>query len=89
MTIRTDVRLITATNRNLEAMIVKNVRELQSVIKHALLESTGPVLVPAFRPESVRGARLNLEPRDPDDDDNANQLLVPGVVRSLVSHHGW
>ncbi len=34
-----------------------NVRELQSVIKHALLEATGPVLVPVFFPESVRGAR--------------------------------
>jgi DNA-binding NtrC family response regulator len=31
-----------------------NVRELQSVIKHALLEATGPVLVPAFLPASVR-----------------------------------
>ncbi|MEZ6063631.1 MAG: sigma-54 dependent transcriptional regulator [Planctomycetaceae bacterium] len=31
-----------------------NVRELQSVIKHALLEATGPVLVPSFLPDSVR-----------------------------------
>lgn len=118
-TIRTDVRLITATNRNLQAMMETsefrgdlfyrlnvytinlpplrergddigllaehfcrqfskelgkdvtglanesiqllkqyrwpgNVRELQSVIKHALLEATGPVLVPAFFPDSVR-----------------------------------
>ncbi len=121
-TISTDVRLIAATNRNLESMIEKgdfrgdlfyrlnvytielpplrergediallaehfcslfakelgkeisaiadesirllkayqwpgNVRELQSVIKHALLEATGPVLVPAFLPESIRGAK--------------------------------
>ncbi len=33
-----------------------NVRELQSVIKHALLEATGPVIVPASLPESLRGA---------------------------------
>jgi two-component system nitrogen regulation response regulator GlnG len=39
-----------------------NVRELQSVIKHALLESTGPVLVPAFLPESVRGGRHTTSP---------------------------
>lgn len=31
-----------------------NIRELQSVIKHALLEATGPVLVPAFLPSFLR-----------------------------------
>lgn len=31
-----------------------NVRELQSAIQHALLEATGPVLVPAFLPASIR-----------------------------------
>lgn len=31
-----------------------NVRELQSVVKHALLEATGPVIVPSFLPPSVR-----------------------------------
>lgn len=31
-----------------------NVRELQSVIKHAILEATGPVLVPAFLPDTIR-----------------------------------
>ncbi|MCA9236514.1 MAG: sigma-54-dependent Fis family transcriptional regulator [Planctomycetales bacterium] len=34
-----------------------NVRELQSVVKHALLEATGPVIVPAFLPPSVREGR--------------------------------
>ncbi|PQO41882.1 sigma-54-dependent transcriptional regulator [Blastopirellula marina] len=33
-----------------------NVRELQSAIQHALLEATGPVLVPAFLPASIREA---------------------------------
>jgi two-component system, NtrC family, nitrogen regulation response regulator GlnG len=32
-----------------------NVRELQSVIKQALLQATGPVLLPEFLPASVRG----------------------------------
>ncbi len=32
-----------------------NLRELQSVLKHAVVEATGPVIVPAFLPESVRG----------------------------------
>jgi two-component system nitrogen regulation response regulator GlnG len=30
-----------------------NVRELQSVVKHALLEATGPVIVPVFLPPAV------------------------------------
>lgn len=142
-TIRTDVRLIAATNRNLEAMIEKgdfrgdlfyrlnvytitlpplrdrgddiellaehfcklfaqelgkeitgiapetidrlkayrwpgNVRELQSVIKHALLESTGPVLVPAFLPESVRGSKRRLESHDVDYDHPESTPMRPG-----------
>ena len=32
-----------------------NIRELQSVLKQALLRATGPVLVPAFLPESLGG----------------------------------
>ena len=32
-----------------------NVRELQSVIKQALLQATGPVLLPEFLPAAVRG----------------------------------
>jgi two-component system nitrogen regulation response regulator GlnG len=31
-----------------------NLRELQSVLKHAVVEATGPVLVPEFLPEAVR-----------------------------------
>ena len=31
-----------------------NVREFQSVIKQALLQATGPVLLPEFLPESIR-----------------------------------
>jgi DNA-binding NtrC family response regulator len=34
-----------------------NVRELQSVIKQALLEATGPVLLPEFLPPVVRGRK--------------------------------
>src|SRR5947209_19436392 len=32
-----------------------NVRELQSVIKQALLQATGPVLLPEFLPPALRG----------------------------------
>src|SRR5262249_44850219 len=31
-----------------------NIRELQGVLKQALLQATGPVLIPAFLPESLR-----------------------------------
>ena len=150
-TISTDVRLIAATNRNLESMIEKgdfrsdlfyrlnvytielpplrergediallaehfcslfakelgkeisaiadesirllkayqwpgNVRELQSVIKHALLEATGPVLVPAFLPESIRGTKrtsISHEAHEePTPDRTAKHDAAPTV------HHG-
>lgn len=32
-----------------------NIRELQSVLKHAVVEATGPVLQSAFLPENIRG----------------------------------
>ena len=32
-----------------------NLRELQSVLKHAVVEAAGPVILPEFLPESVRG----------------------------------
>ena len=31
-----------------------NIRELQGVLKQAILQATGPVLIPAFLPESLR-----------------------------------
>jgi two-component system nitrogen regulation response regulator GlnG len=34
-----------------------NVRELQSVIRQSLLNATGPVIVPEFLPDEVRGGR--------------------------------
>jgi two-component system nitrogen regulation response regulator GlnG len=38
-----------------------NIRELQSVLKQALLKATGPVLVPAFLPESLGGPQMPPE----------------------------
>ncbi len=35
-----------------------NIRELQSVLKHALLEATGPVIVPAFLPPVVKNGKV-------------------------------
>ncbi|MCA9171093.1 MAG: sigma-54-dependent Fis family transcriptional regulator, partial [Planctomycetales bacterium] len=34
-----------------------NVRELQSAVKHALLQATGPVIVPAFLPDPIRDSQ--------------------------------
>jgi two-component system nitrogen regulation response regulator GlnG len=34
-----------------------NIREFQSVIKHAILHATGPVLLPHFMPDAIRGSR--------------------------------
>ena len=39
-----------------------NVRELQSVLKQALLKASGPVLLPAFLPEPLGGARVVAPP---------------------------
>jgi DNA-binding NtrC family response regulator len=35
-----------------------NLRELQSVLKHAVVESTGPMIVPDFLPATVRGSKI-------------------------------
>jgi two-component system nitrogen regulation response regulator GlnG len=42
-----------------------NVRELQSVIKHALLEATGPVIVPAFLPDFLRATSTSSRSTEP------------------------
>ncbi|MEZ6080494.1 MAG: helix-turn-helix domain-containing protein [Pirellulaceae bacterium] len=36
-----------------------NIRELQSVIQRAVLDSTGPMIVPAFLPEPLRSRELD------------------------------
>ncbi|HMD61332.1 MAG TPA: helix-turn-helix domain-containing protein [Opitutaceae bacterium] len=42
-----------------------NVRELQSVLKQALLQASGPVLLPAFLPEPLGGAGVVAPPAPP------------------------
>jgi two-component system nitrogen regulation response regulator GlnG len=41
-----------------------NIRELQSVLKQALLRSTGPVLIPAFLPVPIDAPRTAALPAD-------------------------
>jgi nitrogen regulation protein NR(I) len=43
-----------------------NVRELQSVLKQALLQATGPVIIPDFLPETVRTAQHTPPHAEPD-----------------------
>ena len=42
-----------------------NIRELQSVLKQALLQASGAVLLPAFLPESLGGAGVVAPPTPP------------------------
>src|SRR5207244_4834945 len=48
-----------------------NIRELQSVLKQALLQASGPVLLPAFLPEALGGPS------------EAAPVLPPGGVLDL------
>jgi DNA-binding NtrC family response regulator len=53
-----------------------NIRELQSVIKKALLNLTGPILVPEFLPEEVREPRRDPNSSFGDDGDSAGRDLA-------------
>jgi two-component system nitrogen regulation response regulator GlnG len=53
-----------------------NVRELQSVLKQALLKASGPVLLPAFLPESLGEAGAGAQPAEP--------AAVPGADTFVI-----
>lgn len=57
-----------------------NIRELQSAVKHALLEATGPVIVPAFLPDAIRGANASLAKSSP----NGASTTSPRAVAPLA-----
>lgn len=64
-----------------------NIRELQSVVKHAILEATGPVIVPSFLPASLSessGAKTEMSPTDSTGYTNESQL-VRQVQRQLAA----
>jgi DNA-binding NtrC family response regulator len=52
-----------------------NIRELQSVLKQALLRASGPVLIPAFLPESLDGPG-EAGPRAPAEEEPAAEAFV-------------
>ncbi len=60
-----------------------NVRELQSLIKHALLEATSPIIVPAFLPGSLTASLQNTTQRKATRDEaqpSAEEALTPEVA---------
>jgi two-component system nitrogen regulation response regulator GlnG len=59
-----------------------NIRELQSVLKQALLRSTGTVLIPAFLPESLNEGKL---PPEPAATDQYGFFFEPFIRRQLES----
>jgi DNA-binding NtrC family response regulator len=56
-----------------------NVRELQSVIRQSLLNATGPVIVPDFLPDEVRGVRSRAASAEVDDNG-----LPPSDLKTIV-----
>jgi len=57
-----------------------NIRELQSVLKQALLKASGPVLLPAFLPEPLGGAGVAAPPAPP----SAEPGMETFVIRQRV-----
>ena len=60
-----------------------NVRELQSMLRKALLNLTGPVLVPEFLPDEVRSGPPQASLGGGDSDPAASDLA--GLVKSRLS----
>jgi two-component system nitrogen regulation response regulator GlnG len=63
-----------------------NIRELQSVLKQALLRATGSVLIPAFLPDALGGADDQAAP-PPAGDGTAGFLFEP-FIRQLLQADG-
>ncbi len=57
-----------------------NLRELQSVLKHAVVEANGPVVVPEFLPETVRDANSESGPMVGSEND---LLTDEGIIRFI------
>jgi two-component system nitrogen regulation response regulator GlnG len=59
-----------------------NIRELQSVLKQALLRSTGPVLIPAFLPESIGAPRTAATATPPADESESLESFIQQRLRA-------
>src|SRR5882724_7923538 len=61
-----------------------NIRELQSVLKQALLHSTGSVLLPAFLPELLGVPDTAIDPSPADAESSTDAFVVRGRLASDV-----
>src|SRR5437868_130386 len=61
-----------------------NIRELQSVLKQALLKASGPVLLPAFLPEPLGGAGGTAPPAPPAAEPGVETVVIRLRVASDV-----
>ncbi len=60
-----------------------NVRELQAVVRQALLHASGPVLLPDFLPQEIRGGRKRIEPEQrPHSDMHSMEEFIEAVLDS-------
>src|SRR5215813_6061996 len=69
-----------------------NIRELQSVLKQALLQASGAVLLPAFLPEPLGGAGAGAPPATPSAEPGVETFVVrqrvgPGVRDLYAQAH--
>ena len=61
-----------------------NVRELQSVLKQALLKASGPVLLPAFLPETLGGAGGTVPPAPREAESGEETIVIRQRIGSDV-----
>src|SRR3954469_22902298 len=61
-----------------------NIRELQSVLKQALLQASGPVLLPAFLPEPLGAAGVGASPAPPAAEPGEETFVIRQRVASDV-----
>jgi DNA-binding NtrC family response regulator len=58
-----------------------NVRELQSAIKQAIVQTSGPVLLPEFLPAAIRGGRRGVAPTEaPPSADSLEHLIQDRIA---------
>jgi DNA-binding NtrC family response regulator len=69
-----------------------NIRELQSIIRQAMLKASGPVLLPAFLPEPLDGPEIAASPPSPAEEPGVQtfsirQRLAPEVRDLYAAMH--
>jgi DNA-binding NtrC family response regulator len=61
-----------------------NIRELQSILKQALLQASGAVLLPAFLPEALGGVGVATSPTAPATEPGVETFVIRQQIRSDV-----